>query len=75
MNTKARIQGMLDQFTRSSVQNIVYMAKASKTLGDLTGKGVEYLLNDKGEVIAVFYDGDMQARKFGNTEVTLITAS
>lgn len=45
------------------MSNVRYLVKASHNVKDLTGKGMEYLLDAQGEVIAIFIDGMMNGRQ------------
>ncbi len=40
----------------------------------LTGKGIEYLVDQNGDVIAVFYDGNFQKAAIVNQDDTAIAA-
>lgn len=44
------------------MNNVRYLVKASNNVRDLTGNGMEYLLDANGEVIAIFIDGMMNGR-------------
>jgi hypothetical protein len=45
----------------------------SNNIKDLTGRGSEYLVDDQGNVIAIFFDGNLEKYRPVNSEETTLT--
>jgi hypothetical protein len=45
----------------------------SNNIKDLTGRGSEYLVDDQGNVIAIFFDGNIEKCKPVNSEEITLT--